>query len=118
MNKIEPLWTRRKGYRCRQNQGRVLLLGQVYRKPEYWVDGDRRIEGMNLIRALVWNCGNQSFRCEGKSSSSLSYEAKRPKRSTGTDRPVRAMRTGNAVGAKGAGQAVAFRIQLETGGDA
>ena len=76
MNKIEPLRTRRKGYRCRQNQERDFLLGQVCWKPEYWAGGDRRIEGMNLIRALVWNCGNQSFRCEGKSSSSLSYEAK------------------------------------------
>jgi hypothetical protein len=69
----------------------------------------------NLIRALVWNCGNQSFRCQGKSSSSTSCEAKSPKRNTGTDRPVRARKTGNAVRAKGTGQAVAFRIQLVTG---
>jgi hypothetical protein len=95
-----------------------MLSGKACRKPDYWASGDRRIGGVNLIQALVWNCGNQSFRCEGKSSSSKSYKAKTPKRSTGTDRPVRAMKTGNAVRAKGTNQAGVLRIQLETGGDA
>jgi hypothetical protein len=95
-----------------------MLSGKACRKPDYWASGDRRIGGVNLIQALVWNCGNQSFRCEGKSSSSKSYKAKNPTRSTGTDRPVRAMKTGNAVRAKGTNQADVLRIQLETGGDA
>ena len=110
--------TRRKPNICRQNQRREVLLGQACQRPDYRAGGDRRIGGVNLTRALVWNCGNQSFRCQGKSSSSISCEAKHPKRNTGTDRPVRAMRTGNAVGAKGTNQAVALRIQLETGGGA
>jgi len=117
-NVSEPSMTRRKPYNCRQNQGRKVLLGRACRIPDYRAGDDRRIGGVNLIRALVWNCGNQSFRCQGKSSSSKSYEAKSPKRNTGTDRPVRAMKTGNAVGAKRTGQAAAFRIQLVTGGDA
>jgi hypothetical protein len=117
-NVSEPSMTRRKPYSCRQNQGREVLLGQGCQKPDYWAVGGRRIGGVNLIRALVWNCGNQSFRCQGKSSNSKSYEAKSPKRNTETDRPVRAMKTGNAVGAKGTDQAAALRIQLVTGGDA
>src|SRR4051812_49813283 len=38
-------------------------------------------------------------------------------RSTGTDQPVRAMKAGNAAGAKGLGRAVVFNVQLATGGD-
>jgi hypothetical protein len=117
-NVSEPSMTRRKPSNCRQNQGRGVLLGQVRRKPDYWAGDGRRIGGVNLIRALVWNCGNQWFRCQGKSTSSKSYEAKRPTRNTGTDCPVRAMKTGNAVGAKRTDRAGAFRIQLVTGGDA
>src|SRR5690349_7848019 len=38
-------------------------------------------------------------------------------RSTGADQPVRAMKAGNAAGAKGLGQAVVVNVQLATGGD-
>ena len=38
-------------------------------------------------------------------------------RSTGTDQLVRAMKAGNAAGAKGLGQAVVVNVQLATGGD-
>ena len=55
--------TRRKPETCRQNQGRFYLLGQACRVLGYWVGGDRRIGGVTLIRALMRNCGNQSFRC-------------------------------------------------------
>jgi hypothetical protein len=116
-NVSEPSMTRRKLRNCRQNQGRFGTLGQVCREPDYRAGGDRRKGGVNLIPALARNCGNQSFRCQGKSPSSRSYEAKSPTRNTGTDRPVRAMKTGNAVGAKGTDQADAFHIQPATGGD-
>jgi len=66
---------------------------------------------------LLWNCGNQSFRCQGRSTSGIHREASVPMRNTGTDRPVRAMKAGNAAGAKGSGQATAFGVQLVTGGD-
>ena len=85
--------------------------------PGYWAGGDRRIEGATLIQALVWNCGNQSFRCQGRSPSGNHHEASVPKRSTGTDRPVRARKAGNAARAKGSGQAVAYAVQLATGGN-
>ena len=117
-NASEPLLTRREDVFVVKTRGGVFFWYKSIGEPEYRMGGDRRIEGVNLVWALVWNCGNQSFRCEGKSSSSKSYEVKSPKRSTGADRPVRAMRTGNAVGATGTSQAVVFRIQLETGGDA
>jgi len=83
----------------------------------YWADGDRRIEGATLIQAFVWNCGNPSFRCQGRSTSGNHHEARVPMRSTGTDQPVGAMKAGNAAGAKGLGQAVALAVQLMTGGN-
>lgn len=115
-NESEPSMTRRNPKNCRQNQGRFHLLGQACRAPDYWASGDRRIGGENLFRASVWNCGNQSFRCQGRSTSGSNHEARVPKRSTGTDRPVRAMMAGNAAGAKGSDQAAAFGVQLATGG--
>ena len=75
------------------------------------------IGSLTLIRALVRNCGNQSFRCQRRSTSGIHREASVLKRNTGTDRPIRAMKAGNAAGAKGAGQVAAFRVQLATGGN-
>lgn len=109
--------TRRKPKNCRQNQGRLYPLGQVCRLPDYWASGDRRIGGVNLFQAFVWNCGNQSFRCEGRSSSGRSHKVRVPIRSTGADRFVVAKKTSNVVGAKGSSQDVAFIVQLGTGGD-
>lgn len=45
----------------------------------------------------------------------MRHEARVPMRSTGTDRPVVAMKAGNAAGAKGPDQAAAFGVQLEIG---
>jgi predicted transposase YbfD/YdcC len=116
-NESEPSMTRRNPENCRQNQERFYLLGQACRALGYWASGDRRIGGENRIQASVWNCGNQSLRCQGRSTSGRNHEARVPKRSTGTDRPVRAMKAGNAARAKGAGQAVALGVQLATGGN-
>ncbi len=55
--------------------------------------------------------------CKGRSSSGRNHKARVPMPRTGADRPVRAMKAGNAAGAKGSGQAVVFGVQLETGGD-
>ena len=116
-NESEPSMTRRKPLICCQNQECLYLLRRACRRPDYWAGGNRRIGGVKLIQAPVRNCGNQTLRCEGRSTSGKSHEASVPKRSTGTDRPVRAMKAGNAAGAKGSGQAVVFGVQLETGGD-
>lgn len=107
--------TRRKPKICRQNQGRFYPLGQACRLPDYWASDARRIGCVNLFQAFVWNCGNQSFRCKGRSARGSSHEARVPMRSTGTDRFVVAKKTGNAVGAKGSSQAVVIVAQLGTG---
>src|SRR4051794_38579227 len=65
----------------------------------------------------MWNCGNLSLRCQGRSPSGDHHEASVPMRSTGTDQPVRARKAGHAAGAKGLGQAVVVNVQLATGGD-
>ena len=113
----EPLLKRRDPETCRQNQRLLDPLGSVRRTPGYGADGDRRIGGASLIRALMWNCGNLSLRCQGRSPSGDHHEASVPMRSTGADQPVRARKAGNAAGAKGLGQAVVFNVQLATGGD-
>ena len=113
----EPLLKRRDPETCRQNQRLLDPLGSVRRTPGYGADGDRRIGGASLIRALLGNCGNLSLRCQGRSPSGDHHKASVPMRSTGTDQPVRAMKAGNAAGAKGLGQAVVFNVQLATGGD-
>ena len=59
-NESEPPLTRRNPETCRRNQGRFYLLGSARRILGYWAGGDRRIGGVNLIRALVRECGNQS----------------------------------------------------------
>jgi hypothetical protein len=115
-NESEPPMTRRNPKNCRQNQGRFYLLGQACRKPDDWASGDRRIGGVKLIQASVWNCGNQS-RWQGRSTSGSNHEARVSMRSTGTDRFVVATKAGNAAGAKGSDQAAAFCVQLETGGN-
>jgi len=91
--------TRRNPETCRQNQGRLYPLGLACRVLGDWAGGDRRLGGVTLIRALVWNCGNQSLRCQGRSTSGKHHEARVPMRDTGTDRPVVARKAGNAAGA-------------------
>lgn len=115
-NESEPSMTRRNSAHCRLNQGRFFPLGRVCQGPEYWASGDRRIGGVKLIQAFMWNYGNQSFRCKGRSTSGRNHEARVPKRSTGADRPVLVKKAGNAAGVKGSDQDVAHRAQLETGG--
>ena len=116
-NESEPSMTHRYLSKCRQNQGRLHLLGQACRAPDDWASGGRCRGGVKLIQAFVRNCGNQSLRCQGRSTSGKHHEARVPMRGTGTDRPVRAMKAGNAAGAKGSSQAAALGVQLATGGD-
>src|SRR5271157_5142449 len=56
-------------HRCRQNQRRLILLGQVCREPDYGADGadgGRRIGGVKRIQAFAWNCGNQALDAKGE----------------------------------------------------
>src|SRR3954469_4069413 len=104
-NEGNPSKTRRYPENRRQNQERFDLLGPACREPDDWAGGDRRIGGVTPTQAFAWHCGNQSLRWQGRSSSGENREARVPRRSTGTDCSVVAMKAGNAVGAKGAGQA-------------
>lgn len=108
--------TRRKPETCRQNQGRFLTLGLARRTPGYRAGGDRRIGGVNLIRALMWNCGNQSADAKGEAQVDENHEARVPTQRFGADRLIRAKKAGNAAGAKGSAQAAVFVAQLATGG--
>ena len=116
-NESEPSMTHRYLSKCRQNQGRFQFLGQACRRPEDWASGGRCRGGVKLIQVFVRNCGNQSLRCQGRSTSGNHQEARVPMRSTAADRPVGATKAGNAAGAKGSSQAAAFGVQLATGGD-
>jgi hypothetical protein len=73
---------------------------------------------VNLIWALVWNYGNQGADAKGEAQVDENHEARVPKRRAGADQLVRAMKAGNAAGAKGLDQAAAFAVQLATGGGA
>lgn len=42
--------------------GSDVASGRVWRKPADWPDGVRHRGGVNLIRALMLNCGNLSQR--------------------------------------------------------
>jgi hypothetical protein len=68
------------------------------------------------MQALPRNCRNQSLRCQGRSSSGEDRKARVPKRSTGTDRSVLAMKARNGAGAKGSDQVGWPSAQLVTGG--
>ena len=63
--KANPAMTRRYDARCRLNQERGNLLGQVRRKPDDGADGDRRRGGVRRTQAFAWNCRNQCFDVKG-----------------------------------------------------
>ena len=78
--------------KCRQNQGRVNLLGQVRGEPDDRADGDRRIGGVSRTQAFARNCRNQSPDAKGEAQAAQNREARVPKQETGADRPVVAMK--------------------------
>jgi hypothetical protein len=43
-----------------------VILGQAYRKPDYWISGIRRRDGVKLTEAFVRNCGNQGLDDKGE----------------------------------------------------
>ena len=58
------------------------------------------------MQAMAWNWRNQSYRCQGRSSSGQSCEARLPMQGTGADRSVVATKACNGAGAEGSGQLV------------
>src|SRR5271165_1959578 len=74
---VNPSKTRRYPENRRQNQERFDLLGPACREPDDWAGGDRRIGGVTPTQAFARNCGNQSLRWQGRSSSGENREARR-----------------------------------------
>lgn len=100
-----------------QNQGRFYLLGRIHWLPGYWVDGHRRIGGASLIWAYVvelWEPVALMSREKRK------WQKPRGERTDaehwGGPTP-RSEEGGQAAGAKGLGQAVAWVAQRATGGN-
>jgi len=63
-NESEPYEDASLRNKCRRNQGRVIVLGQVRRVPDDWADGDRRRGGVDL---------KSCFRISGSPSSEDKY---------------------------------------------
>jgi hypothetical protein len=68
------------------------------------------------MQAFARNCRNQCPDVKGEAQAEENREARVPKRGTGADRFVVAMKARNGAGAKGPDQVVVWSKQLETGG--
>ncbi len=90
-----------KGFRRHQNRGFPRVLGAARKVPTYWPCGVRCTGGMTLIRAFVRNLRTGSVM--GKGTSGGPTRPKVPMHRPGAHCFVRAMKRGNARGAKGAG---------------
>ena len=64
--KVNPPRTRRYEPKCRQNQDRLVILGQVRQMPDDGADGDRRRGGVRRTQAFAWNCRNQALDGKGE----------------------------------------------------
>ena len=102
--------------KCCQNRGANELSG--ISAPGTWLLGVRQpaYRGREPGPGSCAELREPGLGCQGRSSNGESHEASVPMLRPGADQPVRAMKAGNAVGAKGLGQAAAFCVQLETGG--
>ena len=64
--KVNPPRTRRYESKCRQNQDRFVILGQVRQMPDDGADGDRRRGGVSRTQAFARNCRNQALDAKGE----------------------------------------------------
>ena len=78
--------------------------------------GDRRIGGVNLIWALVRNCGNQDSDAKGEAQVGEATRREYRRGELGRTNQYEWRRSCNGAGAKGLGQTAVFGVQLETGG--
>src|SRR3954466_15539497 len=69
--------------------------------PAYGLGGDRHKGGVISVLALAGNVGSWSPRCQGKATRGRPLRATLPRRGTGSDQPIVALKPGNAGGAKG-----------------
>ena len=59
-NKREPSFKCRKNCRRYQNWGCFVAPGRVWGEPVYCPYGTRHRDGVSIIQAFMWNCGNLS----------------------------------------------------------
>src|SRR5436190_8259608 len=69
--------------------------------PAYGLGGDRHKGGVISVPALAGNVGSWSPRWQGKATRGRPPRATLPRRGTGSDQPIVALKPGNAGGAKG-----------------
>ncbi len=74
---------------------------KAHRLPDYWVGDLRRKGGMNSTWATVGNSGNHRTGCQSKGTRCKSPRLIVEKPVHGAEQFVRAMKAGNAAGAKG-----------------
>jgi hypothetical protein len=102
--------------KCCRNRGRTVLPGRVRQVLGFLGVRQPAYRGREPGTGFCAELREPGLGCQGRSSSGESHEARVPMTSSGADQLVRAMKAGNAAGAKGLGQAAAFCVQLETGG--
>lgn len=83
----------------------------------YWTGGGRRIGGVNLIWALVRNCGNQCSDAKGEAQVGETTRREYRRGVLGRTSQYERRTSCNGAGAKGLDQAAAIGVQLATGGD-
>jgi hypothetical protein len=64
--KVNPPRTRRYESKRRQNQDRLIILGQARQVPDDGAGGDRRRGGVSRTQAFAWNCRNQALDAKGE----------------------------------------------------
>jgi hypothetical protein len=78
-----------------------LLRDKAREQPAYCPSGDRHKGGVSLAQALVRNVGTSGLDVQGRTPSGGPARSRVPMRGGGADRPVVAMKPGNAGGVKG-----------------
>lgn len=84
--------------------------------PADWLGGVRCGGGVTLLQALLGNVGTGRADVKGEIQVVSTTRMSVPRRRTGTDLPVVAMKSGNADGAKGRGHSLLIVGQPERGG--
>jgi len=100
-NVSEPLSTCRKYIGVIETRLQSLAWDKLGGSPAYWPSGDRHQGGASPVQALVRNVGTCCLDVKGEAASGRTVSARVPMRGEGADRPVVAMKLGNASGAKG-----------------
>src|ERR1700722_18409468 len=85
-------------------------------RPAYGLGGDRHKGGVISARALAGNVGSWRPRWQGTVPRGRPPRTKVPRRGTGSDQPIVALKPGNAGGAKGLNDSASGMGQPARGG--